>query len=427
MLTKYMVPSARQRRLVLEQLDRDRLVGLCAAFSVDDIADRRSKVSYIDALVRSRDIDFASLVAKLKRHELQAIRDVLRRGNDRQGRGALLKQILSIEGDDSSEKRAPARNSNSEFALTSPMPKEVAGQPPRRSGSSGAGAKRTSVASYLAPMQQMPMFSPSVSSASPFVKWVGGKRQLLRSLLPHVPSSFGTYYEPFVGGGALFFHLSPRRAVLGDSNERLVRAYRGVQTHVEQVITMLRSYPHTKKFYLELREKNIDTCSDEDVAAWLIYLNKTGYNGLYRVNAHNGFNVPYGDYERPNTCDADTMRACARALRDVTLKHGDFEETTSGASEGDFVYFDPPYVPCSISSYFTSYTAAGFGLKQQERLRDVALRLKRRGVNVLLSNSATAIVEHLYNRDFELVPVLAKRRVNRDTSARGAVREYLIK
>lgn len=275
----------------------------------------------------------------------------------------------------------------------------------------------------------IPVLSPEheKAKATPFVKWVGGKRELLPALLPHMPTKFGTYYEPFVGGGALFFHFAPRRAVLADSNQRLIRAYRGVKSDVERVIALLRSYPHTKKFYLELRTQEIDASTDAGVAAWLIFLNKTGYNGLYRVNSRNIFNVPYGDYKKPNICDEPTLRACARALSGTTLKHADFEAVTANAVEGDLVYFDPPYVPRSSSSYFTSYTASGFGPSEQERLRDVALRLKRRGVHVRLSNSSTELIERLYSRHFDLVPVLAKRRVNRDGNGRGEITEYLIK
>lgn len=263
--------------------------------------------------------------------------------------------------------------------------------------------------------------------ASPFVKWVGGKRDILPAVLPHMPKSYGKYYEPFVGGGALFFHFAPRRAVLADSNMRLIRAYRGVKGDVESVIAILKTFPYSKNFYLELRAREIDAASDVQVAAWLIYLNKTGYNGLYRVNSKNIFNVPFGSHKNPNICDELNLRACARALAGTTLKHADFEVATSNAVEGDLVYFDPPYVPRSNSSRFTSYTASGFGPEEQERLRDVALRLKRRGVHVRLSNSSTGLVERLYSKDFDLVPIQARRRVNRDAKGRGQITEYLIK
>lgn len=271
------------------------------------------------------------------------------------------------------------------------------------------------------------MLASEHPKASPFVKWVGGKRELLPALLPHMPTTFGTYYEPFVGGGALFFHLAPKQAVLGDSNQRLIRAYLGVKTAVGRVIELLGSYPYTKTFYLNLRTREVDADTDAEVAAWLIYLNKTGYNGLYRVNSKNIFNVPYGDHRKPNICDEPTLRACARALAGTTLKYGDFETITADARRGDVVYFDPPYVPRSSSSFFTSYTASGFGPAEQERLRDVALLLKRRGVHVRLSNSATELIEGLYSRHFDLIPVLARRRVNRDGAGRGEITEYLIK
>jgi len=274
---------------------------------------------------------------------------------------------------------------------------------------------------------EFPIGAPPRERATPFVKWVGGKREILPALLPHMPTAFGKYFEPFVGGGALFFHLAPRRAVLSDSNERLIRAYRGVKNDVDAVLELLQSYPHAKKFYLDLRTRDVDAGSDAEVAAWLIYLNKTGYNGLYRVNSKNIFNVPYGDYKKPNFRDEPTLRASSRALSGTILKQADFEVVTESAVEGDFVYFDPPYVPRSMSSFFTSYTASGFGPSEQERLRDVALRLKRRGVQVRLSNSATELIERLYSRDFELTPVLAKRRVNRDGEGRGEIMEYVIK
>ena len=215
--------------------------------------------------------------------------------------------------------------------------------------------------------------------------------------------------------------------MLGDQNERLVRAYRGVKSDPERVITFLKSYPHSKSFYLELRGREIDAETDAEVAAWLVYLNKTGYNGLYRVNSRHIFNVPYGDYAKPNYCDQPTLRACSKVLRGATIRHGDFEEVTKGATKGDFVYFDPPYIPRSASSYFTSYTASGFASAEQERLRDVALRLKRRGVHVLLSNSATPQTEQLYARDFSLMPVYVTRRINTDIKSRGDVKEFLIK
>jgi DNA adenine methylase len=261
----------------------------------------------------------------------------------------------------------------------------------------------------------------------PFIKWVGGKRQLLSELEPRVPSRFNTYHEPFVGGGALFFHLLPERSVLSDTNERLVRAYCGVRDSVEDVIELLSSYPHDRDFYMKMRAVDIDARTDVEVAAWFIYLNRTGFNGLYRVNRQNQYNVPFGDYDNPTICDAENLRACSRALRHADIRCEPFETVLDRARPGDFVYFDPPYVPLSASSSFTSYTSGGFGMDSQRRLRDVAHALKERGVRVLLSNSSAPEVYSLYGDHFELAEVGATRAVNCKASGRGRVQELLIR
>lgn len=263
--------------------------------------------------------------------------------------------------------------------------------------------------------------------ARPFVKWAGGKRQLLDRILPYVPEQFGAYHEPFVGGGALFFSLQPRTATLSDSNERLIRTYRGIRDNVERVSSLLRSYPHEKDFFLELRSLDIDASEDDaEVAAWFIYLNKTGFNGLYRVNRRNIFNVPFGNYKNPNICDEDGLRACSSALKRVRLEIGGFEEVIGRAKPGDFVYFDPPYVPLSSSSDFTSYTSQGFDMASQIRLRDIARELKSRKVHVLLSNSSADLVRELY-ADFEQIEVSATRLINSKVEGRGKVTELLIR
>jgi DNA adenine methylase len=234
------------------------------------------------------------------------------------------------------------------------------------------------------------------------------------------------YHEPFVGGGALYFHLQPGRAVLADTNERLVRAYRGVRDDVDRVIDLLASYPHDKRFYLRFRVEPIDKRTDAEVAAWLIYLNRTGYNGLYRVNSANQFNVPFGDYKNPTICDDENLRGCSKALRRADLRVEDFSVVLSRARKGDFVYFDPPYVPLSATSSFTAYTSDGFGMAEQTRLRDVARELKRRGVRILLSNSDGEVVRELYAEGFEVAEVGAARLVNCKATRRGKVTELLI-
>jgi DNA adenine methylase len=263
--------------------------------------------------------------------------------------------------------------------------------------------------------------------ARPFLKWAGGKRQLLDEILGRLPGEIGTFHEPFVGGGAVFFALQPRAAILSDRNERLIRAYRGVRNSVDEVIAVLRTCRNDKRFFLAMREKAVDDRSDAEVAAWLIYLNKTGYNGLYRVNSKNQFNVPFGDNEGANLCDESNLRACAAALRGADLHCEDFAAVLGRARPGDVVYFDPPYVPLSVTSYFTSYTKDGFEKDDQVRLRDVALELKRRGVFVLLSNSAAPLVRQLYGGEFECIEVSASRMVNSVASGRGRITELLIR
>lgn len=265
-------------------------------------------------------------------------------------------------------------------------------------------------------------------AARPFVKWVGGKRQLMHELEPRIPTRFNTYHEPFVGGGALFFHLMPERSILSDTNERLVRTYLGIRDDVENVIELLSSYPHDKDFFMRLRGIDIDSKTNTEVAAWFIYLNRTGFNGLYRVNRNNVYNVPFGDYDKPTICDADNLRKCALALRHAEIHHASFEAVLDRALPGDFVYFDPPYVPLSASSNFTSYTKAGFGMREQEKLRDVARELKARGVRVLLSNSSAPEVYSLYgSHGFELAAVGATRAVNCKAAGRGKVQELIIR
>jgi DNA adenine methylase len=271
---------------------------------------------------------------------------------------------------------------------------------------------------------QLPDADPG-TTAKPFIKWVGGKRQLLPSIFKHVPEHFGAFHEPFLGGGAVFFRLRPKRAVLSDSNVRLMRTYQGIKDDVESVIKLLKRCRYEREFYARMRAKKIDVCSDVEVAAWFIYLNRTGFNGLYRVNRLNEFNVPFGRYVKPTICDADNLRACAQLLSHADLRVEGFEAVLERAQRNDFVYFDPPYVPLSRTSSFTSYTIHGFDLKGQAQLRDVAAKLKRRGVHVLLSNSASPIVRELY-AEFEMEEVDATRMVNSRGAGRGKIAELLV-
>jgi DNA adenine methylase len=264
--------------------------------------------------------------------------------------------------------------------------------------------------------------------AKPFVKWAGGKRQLLPAILDRITGPYRTYHEPFLGGGAVFFALSPKQtfknAFLSDSNLRLVRSYQGIRNDVGKVVNLLKSYKKSRAFFLEMRERDIDSATDAEVAAWFIFLNKTGFNGLYRVNSKNKFNVPYGDNRNPEICDENNLRACSRALSNAEITCEGFEAVVGRAKAGDLVYFDPPYVPLSNTSYFTSYTAKGFTRDDQIRLRNIALELKAKDVTVLLSNSSTA--SELYGDGFEVTEVLAARAVNSKAERRGKITELLI-
>lgn len=263
--------------------------------------------------------------------------------------------------------------------------------------------------------------------AVPYLKWAGGKRSMLRHLLPLIPASYGTYHEPFVGGGALFFALQPKKAVLSDVNRRLVRSYVAVRDDVGTVIELLKTYPYEKEFFLRMRGAQIDEQSDADVAAWLTYLNRTCFNGLYRVNRDNVFNVPFGRYVNPTICDEQNLRACSAALQGVALAHASFERILERAVADDFVYFDPPYLPISATSSFTGYSPDGFGLRDHERLRDAARELKARSVHVMISNSAAPAIRDLYAEGFEVSEVLASRAINANGEGRGKIPELIIR
>lgn len=269
------------------------------------------------------------------------------------------------------------------------------------------------------------------AAPSPFLKWAGGKRQLLTRILHAVPRTMGTYYEPFVGGGAVFFGLVAAghrfdRAVLGDANDELIRCYKAIQRNVAGVIAALRPHKYDRDHYYEVRAWEAASLPDAARAARLIYLNRCGYNGLYRVNRSGLFNVPFGRYKDPVICDAPKLRAVAKALKDVQLVHGDFEKTLRGAKEGDFVYLDPPYVPLSATSSFTAYAKTPFDETAQARLAEKLRELGGRKVRALLSNSDCRETRKLYEPlPFDKVPV--RRAINSVATGRGTVGELLVK
>jgi DNA adenine methylase len=267
--------------------------------------------------------------------------------------------------------------------------------------------------------------------AKPFFRFVGGKTQLLPELRKHVPTTFGRYYEPFVGGGALFWDLAPKDAVLADTNPAIVIAYSQVRNNAHSVIAALRelAYQHDKDPRVTFQRERIATtmwCDCVQCAARFIYLQKTGFNGVWRTNRAGIYNVPLGRSETPPTiCDAPLLHVCSQALQGVVVLAQDFVGTVSTAKAGDFVYFDPPYVPVSKTANFTSYTRDGFTMGDQIRLRDIAWMLKQRGVSVMLSNADLPVVRDLYAQ-FDVHSVQARRNVNSAGTKRGKVGEVII-
>jgi DNA adenine methylase len=265
----------------------------------------------------------------------------------------------------------------------------------------------------------------------PFLKWAGGKRQLLPDLLARLPSQLGRYHEPFVGGGALFFALSGRGALtpsgarLSDINPELINAYQMVRDQVETLIYLLDSFRNEEEFFYRVRAQDPRGLEPVQRAARLIYLNKTCFNGLFRENRRGHFNVPYGHYATPHFCAANELRAASRALRGTTIEVSPFSALAEVAKPGDFVYCDPPYAPVSRTASFTNYSSGGFDEDAQRQLADLIVDLGNRGVSVLLSNSAVPFTQTLYER-CHVEQVLAKRAINSRGDRRGPVPELLV-
>ena len=268
----------------------------------------------------------------------------------------------------------------------------------------------------------------------PFVKWAGGKRQILDKLKMYAPIEFNTYYEPFIGGGALLFELEPKKAVVNDSNKELMNVYDVLcdDFKFEKMCKTLNDYEakHSEQFYYEIRNidrEKIEFSNLEDYvrAARTIYLNKACFNGLYRVNSKNEFNVPFGKKDKVNTYDGANLIMVSNYLKtnDIKIECMDFEESVKTAKKGDFVYFDPPYD--SDTSTFNSYTEEGFGKESQVRLSRVFKELDERGVYVMLSNHNTSLVQELYE-GYNFHVIEAKRNINSKGNKRGKVEELII-
>lgn len=273
------------------------------------------------------------------------------------------------------------------------------------------------------------------NNVKPFIKWVGGKRQLLPELTKYVPEKFGTYFEPFIGGGAFFLYLQPEKAVINDFNSELAITWKIVRDNPKELLALLTKYSelNSKEFYLDLRimDRNgeLEQATDVERAARFIYMIKTGFNGMWRVNKNGQNNIPYGKYKNPLIADELTINAVSHFLNssDVNVQNEDYKVVTSGAETGDFVYFDPPYIPVSDTSSFTSYSSE-FGYKEQVELRDKFVELHNKGVHVLLSNSDVPLIDELYG-DIEGVVihrVTANRSVGASSKSRQKVGEVLV-
>ena len=271
--------------------------------------------------------------------------------------------------------------------------------------------------------------------AKPFVKWAGGKRQIIDKLLKLAPKEYNTYYEPFVGGGALLFELSPKKAVINDSNKELMNVYKTISTDkgYEETLKLLNTYEkkHDEKFYYKIRNIDKDKnkflkLTDYERAARTIYLNKACFNGLYRVNSKGEFNVPFNKKLKINTYDGQNMTLAYVYFQtnEVKMLNADFEEVVKDAQKGDFIYFDPPY-DSENDDTFNSYTENGFGKDEQIRLARVYKELSDKGCYVMLSNHNTTLINELY-KDYNIHIITAKRNINSKGEKRGAVEEVII-
>jgi len=272
----------------------------------------------------------------------------------------------------------------------------------------------------------------------PFIKWAGGKRQLLPEIKKNLPENIHdyTYYEPFAGAGAVFFELQPKKAVINDSNEQLMITYKAIKEDVEGLIKLLKNHKelNSAEYYYKIRNLDRDlvqfnSLTNIEKAARMIYLNKTCYNGLYRVNSSGFFNVPFGKYKNPAVCEETPLRQISEYLNssEIEILNVDFETAVSNADKNSFIYFDPPYHSPDKSN-FTGYQAGGFDESGQERLRNLMMEMTKRGIKCLLSNSDTGFIRELYkDACFKIIPVQAKRAINSVASGRGVVNEVLIR
>jgi DNA adenine methylase len=267
---------------------------------------------------------------------------------------------------------------------------------------------------------------------APFLKWVGGKRQLMPIIVDHLPKNIKTYIEPFIGGGAVLFHLQPKKAIINDSNSELINVYYTIKNNLEELIIDLQKHKNESDYFYEIRsldrKKNFDNLTNIERASRIIYLNKTCFNGLYRVNSSGEFNSPFGRYKNPNIVNEPTLRAVNNYLNtnDIQLRNVDYEEILQEANKNSFIYLDPPYYPVSESSNFTGYVQGGWNASDQIRLREACDELTKKGIKFLQSNSSADLIKKEY-RNYSIHTVKANRSINSDGEKRGEIEEVIIK
>ena len=269
---------------------------------------------------------------------------------------------------------------------------------------------------------------------APFLKWVGGKRQIIPEILSHLPKNISSlnYCEPFIGGGALLFHLEPKRAIINDYNDELINVYKVIKNNLEELLTDLKKHENNPEYFYQIRSIDRQPLFDEltnvQHASRIIYLNKTCFNGLYRVNSLGEFNSPFGRYTNPNIVNEPVLRAVSKYLNssDITILNGDYEKVLNSLTADTFVYLDPPYHPISESSNFTGYVQGGWTEKHQIRLKKACDDLDKKGVKFLLSNSSAPFIKELYS-EYNIHSINANRSINSIGEKRGQIEELLIK
>jgi DNA adenine methylase len=271
--------------------------------------------------------------------------------------------------------------------------------------------------------------------AKPFLKWVGGKGQLLEQFQNLLPQKYNSYFEPFIGGGAVFFAINPKKSHINDINKTLVKTYTHIKDNTEKLIKSLKKLEQEfntknddarKEFYYSLREKyNALSHEDFDKSLYFLFFNKTAFNGVYRENSKGGFNVPMGSYKNPKIVDEENLRLVSQILSNTKITSGSFVDAVKNAKAGDFVYFDPPYHPLSETSKFTSYSKDSFSKDDQIRLRDLFIELDKKGVYIMLSNSSAPFIQEIYS-GYKQIPVYATRMINSKSDKRGKISEVVI-